>query len=58
MYFLLYVDFTFTIHKVGEHCNQNDQEKFDHLPDYDFGKDDKSKWAIEVKICFYLNPRF
>ena len=39
------------------HCNQNDQEKLDHLPGYTFGKDDESKWAIEGKIGFYLNLR-
>ena len=37
------------------HCNQNDQEKLDHLPGYTFEKDDESKWAIEGKIGFYLN---
>ena len=36
------------------HCNQNDQEKLDHLPGYTFEKDDESKWAIEGKISFYL----
>ena len=29
------------------HCNQNGQENIDHLPGYDFGKDDGSKWTIE-----------
>ena len=37
------------------HCNQNDQEKLDHLPGYTFEKDDESKWAIEGKMGFYLN---
>ena len=41
--------------KQQQHCNQNDQEKLDHLPGYTFEKDDESKLAIDCKISFYLN---
>ena len=41
--------------KQQQHCNQNDQEKLDHLPGYTFEKDDESKWGIDCKISFYLN---
>ena len=40
------------VHLSFLHCNQNDQEKLDHLPGYTFEKDDESKWGIDIKSAF------